>query len=114
LVPIPRVVPVILVIAAELPARRVDRDHGVRVKVVARPDVAGPGPRIAGAPVRDVQLVIERSGEPCGRAARAPRLAGPRVVAGLARPRDRVGLPRLLAGLRIVRRDEAANAPLAS
>src|SRR5690606_39858697 len=92
----------------------IERDHRVRVQVVARASVAGPRAGIAGAPVRDVELGIVRAREPRGRAASAPRVAGPRLVTGLAGPRNRVRLPRLFAGLGGVGHDEAADAALAA
>ena len=114
LVPVPRVVPVILVIALQRARLDVERDDGVRVEVVAGARVAGPWARVAGAPVREPELRIEAARHPDGRAAGAPRVAGPGVVAGLAGRGDRVGFPDLLAGVRVERDDEAANAALAA
>ncbi len=54
LVPVPRPVPVILVIPLELTGVDIESHDRVRVEVVARPLVADPGPRVAGAPVGEV------------------------------------------------------------
>ena len=104
----------ILVVALQRARLDVERDDGVRVQVVAGACVAGPWAGIAGAPVREPELRIEAAGHPHGRAAGAPRIAGPRVAAGLAGRGDRVGFPDLLAGVRVERDDEAANAALAA
>ena len=115
LVPVPRVVPVILVIGLQRAGLDVERDDRVRVEVVAgasRRRSTGPG-----LPVPQYvspSFGIEAARDPDRRAARAPRVAGPGVVAGLAGRGDRVGLPDLLAGLRVERDDEAANAALAA
>src|SRR5262245_121042 len=88
----------------------VERDDAVAVEVVAEPPAAVPvGRRIARAPEAEVRLGIVGGRVPHGGAAGAPRLAGPRVVAGLAGARDRVEPPDFLARLRIERGDVAAN-----
>src|SRR4051795_5318682 len=87
LVPVPRVVPVILVVAAQLAGLDVEREHGARVEVVARSPVAGPRPGIPGAPVRETERRIEAARDPNRRAARLPRVARPGFVTGLAGPR---------------------------
>src|SRR6185503_4589763 len=93
----------------------VERDDAVAVEVVAEPPAAVPiGRRIARAPEREVRLGIVRGGVPDRGATRAPRVAGPRVVAGLAGARDRVEAPDFLAGLRIERRDVSANSHVAA
>ena len=114
LVPVPRVVPVILVMGLQRARLDVERDDGVRVKVVPGARVAGPRARIARAPIGESELGIEAARDPHRRATRAPRVAGPGVVAGLAGRRHRVALPDLLARLGIERDDEAANAALAA
>src|SRR5207247_1877491 len=114
LVPVPRVVPVVLVMAPDLAGVGVERDDGRRVEVVAGMHVAGPWPRVAGPPEREIELRIVVRGEPDRDAAGLPRVAFPRVVTRLARSRDRVGLPGLLAVARVEGGDVAADAELAA
>src|SRR6185503_20259068 len=93
----------------------VERDDAVAVEVVAEPAAAVPvGRRVTRAPEREVRLGIVRGGVPDRGAARAPRVAGPRVVAGLAGARDRVEAPNFLARLRVERRDVAADSHVAA
>src|SRR6185503_15142250 len=114
LVPVPRVVPVVLVMRAQLAGVHLERDDGARVQVVTGPRVARPRAGVAGAPVREPELRVVAAGDPHRCAAGLPRIAGPRVVAGLAWARDRVRLPHLVAGLGVERGHEAANAALAA
>ena len=114
LVPVPRPVVVVLVVPLQLAGVGVERDHRVGVEVVAGPLVADPRPRVAGAPVGQVELRIVRSGDPDRGAAGAPGLARPGLAPRLARLRNRVGAPHLLAGVGIERGHEPADAPLAA
>src|SRR2546427_1485629 len=50
LVPVPRIVPVVLVVSLDLAGIRVKGDDGARVEIVAGVHVARPGRRIAGPP----------------------------------------------------------------
>src|SRR6185436_2439208 len=93
----------------QLAGIRVERNDAVTVKVVAEP--RGPVPvrrRIAGAEEHEVRFLVVGAGIPDADAAGLPRLAGPGLVAVLARSRNRVEAPRLLAALRVVGGDEAA------
>ena len=112
LVPVPRVVPVILVMAANLAGVEVERDDRAGVEVVARVHVAGPRGGVAGAPVRQVELRIVVPRDPHRPAAGLPRVTAPGLAAWLAGGGDRVGPPDLLAGLGVERRDECAHAEL--
>ena len=103
----------------EVPLQRagvgVERDHRVGVEVVAGPQVRVPvGAGVADAPVGQVERRVVRRRQPHRSAAGLPRVAAPRLVAALARPRHRVEAPQLLAGGGIERGDEAANAVLAA
>ena len=80
------------------------------MEVVARARIAHPRAGIAGAPVDLVQHGIVGRGHPHRYAARAPRLPGPRLAAGLARGRNGVRPPELAAGVGVERDDEAAYA----
>ena len=110
LVPVPRAVVVVLVVPGDRPGRGVEGQDRVRVEVVARPRVAHPRAGIAGAPVDLIQRGVVGRGHPHRRAARAPRLAGPRLAARLAGCGDGVRLPDLAAGVGIERDDETTNA----
>src|SRR5206468_12849369 len=112
LVPVPRVVPVILVMAANLAGVEVERDDRAGVEVVARVHVAGPRGGVAGAPVRQVELRIVVPRDPHRPAAGLPRVAAPGLAAWLAGGGNRVGPPDLLAGLGVERGDERADAEL--
>src|SRR5213594_3247231 len=112
LVPVPGIIPVVLVIRADLARVGVEREHRGRIEVVARALIAHPLRTVAGAPVGEIQLGIVVAGDPDRRPARLPRIALPRLRAGLARRRDREGLPRRLAAARVQRLDEAADAQL--
>ena len=114
LVPVPRAVPVVLVIAAQLAGLDVERDDGVRIEVVAGAHVARPRPGIAGAPERQAEPGVVAAGDPHRRAAGLPRVLRPRVVTELAGARNRIRLPDLVARVRVERDDEAADAALAA
>ena len=115
-----------LEVPAQLPGVGVERHHRAGVEVVARP--LGPvvvGTRVAGAPVDQVQLRVVRARQP-GRGAavhpglrvavglRVRRARLPGLVTRLARSRNRVEAPDLLAGLGVERRDEPADALIAA
>ena len=104
-----------LVIPLQLAGIGVERDDAVAVQVVAEPHAAVPIRRgVAGAPEREIRLGIVGGRVPDRGAALAPRVAGPRVVAGLAWRRDRVEAPSLLARLRVERGDVAADPHVAA
>ena len=114
LVPVPRAVPVILVVALQFAGVGVEGDDRVGVQVVAGALVADPGAGVAGPPVGEVELGVERAGDPDGGAAGAPRVARPRLVAGLAGAGDGVRPPHLLARLGVVGGHEPPDAPFAA
>src|SRR5438552_3186624 len=100
---------------ARLAGLDVDRDERARVEIVALARIAVPvGTRIARAPVEQLQRGIVRAGQPRRAAAVHPAVAGPRLAAGFAGRWHREEAPDLLAGLRIVRVEESANARLAA
>ena len=70
--------------------------------------------RIAGAPVRQVEIGIVGAGHPDGAAAMFPIASAPAIVAGLIRIGNRIEVPGLFAGLGFEGGDEAANAEFAS
>ena len=84
------------------------------VERVARPRIVRLG--VAGAPVDEIELRIVRAGAPRRPAAVLPRVAvlRPRLGAGLARRRNRVAAPQLLAGIRIPAVEESARGGLAA
>ena len=65
---------------------------------------------VAHRPEQPVGVLVVGTGDPGRAAAVLPGLAGPRVVAGLARAGDGVGLPHQLAGVGVDRLDPAAHA----
>src|SRR5262249_60976698 len=71
-------------------------------------------PRIACAPVDQIQLRVIHASHPCRRAAGLPTGAFPGVVTGFTRPGDSPDSPAELAGFRVVRVEEAANAEFAA
>ena len=104
-----------LVVPLQLARVGVEREHAVAVEVVAEPVAAVPvGRRIAGAEEHEVRLGIVGARVPDGGAAFLPRVARPRVVAGLAGPGNRVDAPHFLAGRRVERRDDPADAEVAA
>jgi len=99
----------------DLPGLPVEGQHGRRIQVVAKPQVAVPvRRRIAATPVDEVEFRVVHAGEPGRRSARAPRIARPGLIARLSRSRNRVRAPPALAGRRVVAVDEAADAELAA
>src|SRR2546427_1471210 len=83
LVRVPRIVPVVLVVSLDLAGIRVKGDDGARVEIVAGVHVARPGRRIAGPPVRQVEVGIVESREPDRRSTGLPGVPRPGVVARL-------------------------------
>jgi hypothetical protein len=114
LVPVPRVVRLVLVVTDDLAAIHVDGDHRGRVQVVAGRVSPVHGSAVARPPVADVLLWVVHAGDPDRCAAPLPRVAGPRLVAGLAGAGDRERLPHRVAGLGVERLDEAADAAFAA
>ena len=112
LVPVPGSIPVILVVCHEPAGIRVQGDGGRSEQVVARARVARPWPPVADAPVGDVEVGIVGAGQPDCPAAGPPIVTLPRRATELARARDRVEAPHLVAGRRIVGGDEAADTVL--
>ncbi len=91
----------------------VERDHGAGIQVVAGPDVAVPvGRRIADRPVEEVELRVERTGQPGRTATGLPGVILPGLAAGVAGRRNRVEAPDPLAGCRVIGIDESADARL--
>src|SRR4030095_5048368 len=114
LVPVPRIVPVVLVIAADLARVHVEREHGGGVEIVAGPHVAHPRRAVAGSPVAQIELGLVVRGETDRHAAGLPGIGGPRIRAGLAGTGDRIRLPGGLAVGDVEGRDVAADAELAA
>src|SRR3989449_10320208 len=114
LVPVPGVVPVILMVTADLAGVDVERDHRRRIETFAWVHVARPRRRIARAPEAQVEMRIVVPREPHGDAARLPGVTLPGLVTGLSGPRDRVGLPRGLTAFRVEGGDVAADAERAA
>ena len=69
---------------------------------------------VAGAPIHHVQLGIVGARQPRRRAAALPGVGRPRVAARFARRGNRPEPPRTLAGLHVVRIEEAADRELAA
>src|SRR5262249_32217359 len=100
---------------------RPDREHAVGVKRIAlAPVLRIVRPGIADPPVDEVELRVVRPHLPGRAAADLPRIGygigrlRPGLVTGLARRRDGVPAPQLLAGLRIPAHEEAARGVLAA
>src|SRR6266545_3010407 len=72
------------------------------------------GRRIADAPVHALEFRVVRADLPRGRAASLPGVARPGVRVRLARLRDRLEAPALLARCGVERDDEAAGGVVAA
>ena len=98
---------VVLVPVLDRAGRRVERECGVGIEVVTRTIDAVPvGIGITNPPVQGIQFGIVRTCNPSGCAAKGRGVgAAPGVVVRLARGRDGIGPPRLLAGLGVKRLD---------
>src|SRR5262249_47258327 len=71
-------------------------------------------PRITRADVDEIQVWIVRAGCPDSRTTARPRVARPRVVAGLAGARNGVTAPRAFPCLGVVGVNESTNAVLST
>ena len=81
---------------------RVQGNHGIREQVVPQAHIAVPvRPRVAHAPVHEIQFGVVAGCDPDGGPASLPRVSGPSVVAELSRAWDRVEAPAALSGLYI-------------
>src|SRR5262245_14766701 len=103
----------ILEVSLDRAGGRIERHDGAGVEIISGALIAHPGAAIAGAPERQIGLGIIGASDPDRGAAGLPLIAlRPCFAAGLARCRHHVGLPQLLAGLRIIGGDEAPHAEL--
>src|SRR5439155_51531 len=111
-VPIPGVVRMILEVSLDLPGAGVEGDDRGGEQIVAGTLIAEPWAAVAGAPESQIGLGVIGTRDPDRRAAPLMMVAarGPGLAAGLTRGWHRIGLPELLAGLRIEGREEAAHA----
>src|SRR3954451_18032211 len=109
----------------DLAAVGVDGEGGAGPLVVAGPDPAVPGARVAGADVEQVELRVVGAAEPGGAAAGLPGVAGPGLVERAGHGRrlavqaadialDGRPVPHLLAGVGVVGLDGAGDAELAA
>src|SRR5690349_8112455 len=89
---------------------QIDRDHRARVKIVTL-SVSGVevGPRIAGCPVKKIQLRVVCAAQPRAGAPPLPKLA-PRFGSGLSLRRYRVQAPEFFSRLHRERADVSAHA----
>ena len=113
-VPVPRIVPVVLVVRLHGARVGIERDHRTRVEVVAGVEVARPRTRVANAPERQVELRVVRALNPDRPAAVLPVVPSPGLGPWLARRRDRIGPPQRLTGLCVEGLDEAPDGELAA
>ena len=114
---VPQIVMHLLEVPAVLARLRLDRDHRDAEEVVAGPHGAVQiGAGVARREVDEPELGIDGRRLPDGRAAVFPRVvvARPRVVAGLARARDRIERPDELARARVVGLHAAAARAVAA
>src|SRR5438552_240414 len=111
-VPIPGVVGMILEVSPDLPGAGAEGDDRGGEQIVAGTLIAEPWAAVAGAPESQIGLGVIGTRDPDRRAAPLMMVAarGPGLAAGLTRGWHRIGLPELLAGLRIEGREEAAHA----
>src|SRR5262249_46819063 len=112
-VPVPHVVGRELVIPSERAGLALEREHGVRVEVVALAVVAVVLlARIPRRPVDEIEHRVIAAREPGGRAAVLDVLAAPGLGARLAAPGDAPEAPALASRLLVEGRDEAVRAVL--
>ena len=113
---VPDVVRRVLVVPLQFAGIGVERERGARIEQRALDAVRVPvRVRVARAPIDGVARDVVGSRKPRRRTAASGAARDfPRVVAGLALGRDRVVLPYELAGVGVVRRDEAARRILAA
>jgi hypothetical protein len=114
LVPVPRPVPVILVVTPDLPRLHVEREHRVRVEVVAVSLITDPRPGVSRSPIGQTGRRIVVTGQPHRRTSRAPCLARPGIVPEFSRCGYGVCPPDLGAGFGVESRNESANAELSA
>src|SRR5579859_126521 len=114
-VEIPDIVRDLLVIPLELAGIGIERDDAVGVEVGAFAGIAIEISRgIADAPIEQIQLGIIRAGEPGGASARFPAIAGPGLVAFLARGGNGPETPGAAAGVDVESREIAAMSGIAA
>ncbi len=91
----------------QLAGRAAQSDDRIRVQVIALAAVGiEVGFRIADPPIQGVRLRVIGAGHPGAGAAALPRITGPGLVPGYARPRNRVESPPFLPGVCVVGCDE--------
>ena len=114
-VPVPLVVGRELEVPLQLPGVGVERHNRIGVEIVSGANVGVPvGARVADPPIGEIELGVVGAGEPNGASPRLPGIVFPGLMAGLAGAGDGVELPDLLARLRVVSRQETANAEFAA
>ena len=115
LVPVPRIVGMVLVIALDRAGRGVERQHRRGIEIVARPLVAHPRPAITGAPIGEIGRGIVIALDPHRPAAGLPLVAfWPSVAARLAGLRHGVSLPQRLSAFGVEGGDKSANPEFAT
>src|SRR6516225_2091357 len=115
LVVVPRVIRRVLEVPRQLAVFDVQRNDRVRIEIVARPRLRVVlGNRIAGSPDRQLARRIIRAGLPEAASAGLPRvvLVLPGFAAGLARFRDGIPAPELVACSGVERRNPATRLPV--
>src|SRR5215469_14129538 len=94
LVPIPRIVGMILMVALDVPGCGVERDRRRREKIVARSLVSHPWTAITGAPECEVSQWIIVTGDPHRPTTGLPLISvWPSLAAGFTGTRYGIGLP---------------------
>src|ERR1051326_7142725 len=102
-----------LVIPLQVASVGIERDDAAGIEIVAIADVAiHVRPRIADAPIDEIQLRIVGAGDPGGSSTELPRLAGPAIAPGFAVGGNSVESPDALSGVRVVSIDKPACAEL--
>src|SRR5215510_4661785 len=113
-IPVPRIVPMVLVIALQLTCIQVQSNHRVGIEVITRMRIRRPGTSVASPPVGQVELWVVMAGDPGRTPAGLPGVAGPALMSWLAGAWNRIGFPHFLPGFGIEGRDVAANPVLAA
>src|SRR5262249_52223856 len=104
-----------LKIPLDYSCRGVNRQQRTGVKIVAGPRVSIPiRPRIASAPVKQIQFWVIRTCEPRRACACLPTVAAPGFAPRFFRPGNRPATPGKFSGLRVISVEESANARFAS
>src|SRR5215475_6886113 len=101
LIPVPRVIPMVLMMAFDFASISVQSEHRRGIEVIPSMHIARPRRSVARAPVGQVELRIEVASNPDRYPTSFPRLLGPGIVARFSRAWNRIGLPHLLPGLGI-------------